>query len=70
MRYPGRFKGAIKKKHGPAKGRSVARRQSTGDGTARLLSRMPNLQSELIQFRDRLEAEISALSDAMKVLGG
>ncbi len=69
-RKAGRPKGAVKKKRGRPKGRSVARRQSMSDGLARLLSGVRNHQSELIDRRARLEAEISALSDAMKALGG
>ncbi len=65
----GRPKGSVKKKLGRPKGRSVARRQSIGEGSARLLSGMRNYQSELIEVRDRLEAEISALSKAMNALG-
>lgn len=68
-RKVGRPKGSVKKKLGRPKGRSVARRQSIGEGSARLLSGMRNYQSELIEVRDRLEAEISALSKAMNALG-
>ena len=69
-RKVGRPKGAVKKTRGRPKGRGVARRQSMGDGSARLLSGMRNYQSELIERRDRLETEISSLSEAMNALGG
>ncbi len=69
-RKVGRPKGAVKKKSGRPKGRSVARRQSMSDGLARLLSGMRNYQSELIERREALEAEMSALSDAMDALDG
>lgn len=70
QRKVGRPKGAVKKKLGRPKGRSVARRQSMGDGSARLLSRLRNYRAELIEVRDKLEAEISAVSKAMTALGG
>ena len=69
-RKAGRPKGAVKKKRGRPKGRGVARRQSMGEGSARLLSGMRIYQSKLIDARNRLEAEISALSKAMSALGG
>ncbi len=69
-RKAGRPKGAVKKKRGRPKGRGVARRQSMGEGSARLLSGMRIYQSKLIDLRNRLEAEISTLSKAMNALRG
>ncbi len=69
-RKAGRPKGAVKKRRGRPKGRGVARRQSMGEGSARLLSGMRVYQSRLIDVRNRLEAEISALSKAMNALRG
>ena len=66
----GRPKGKVKKKRGRPKGPSVARRRSMSDESARLLAGIRDYQSELIEVRDRLEAEISALSEAMNALGG
>ncbi len=69
-RKVGRPKGSVKKKLGRPKGRSVARRQSLSDGSAQLLVGMRSYRAELIAVRDRLEAEISALSEAMNALRG
>ena len=69
-RKAGRPKGAVKKKRGRPKDRGVARRQSMVEGSARLLSGMRIYQSKLIDARNRLEAEISALSEAMNALRG
>ncbi len=69
-RKVGRPKGSVKKKLGRPKGRGVATRQSMREGSARLLSGMRNYQSKLIDVRNRLEAEISALSKAMNALRG
>ena len=66
----GRPKGAVKKNRGRPKGRSVARRQSMGEESDRLLSGMRIYQSKLFEVRDRLEAEISALSKALNALCG
>ena len=68
-RKAGSPKGAVKKKRG-RKVRAGARRQPIGDGSARLLAAMRELQAELVGRRESLDVEILAISEATRALGG
>lgn len=68
-RKVGRPKGKVKKMRG-RKVRAGTRRQSMSGGSALLLAAMRELQAELVGRCERLDAEILAISEATRALGG